>query len=93
VDHPPWTRVPNGGDIDQIFGVLVCLPTAPVLPSFKRSGGFGTSPFYGQLSDKPHQLAYAYSCGVLARQAQEKTSAKWAQSPQSRLSRAHRMAV
>jgi hypothetical protein len=35
VDHPPWTRVPNGGDIDQIFGVLVCLPTAPVLPTLQ----------------------------------------------------------
>jgi hypothetical protein len=51
-------------DVDQIFGFLVCLPTAPVLPSFKRSGGFGTPPIYGQLSDKPHQLVYAYAYGV-----------------------------
>jgi hypothetical protein len=29
----------------------LCLPTAPALPN-RGSGDFGTSPFYGQLSDK-----------------------------------------
>jgi hypothetical protein len=37
---------------NKIFGVLMCLPTAPVLPSFKGSGDFGTSSFYGQRSGK-----------------------------------------
>jgi len=43
------------------FGVLLCLPTAPELP-IGGSGDFGTSPFYGQLSDKP-QLAFVDSSG------------------------------
>ena len=34
------------------FEVLLCLPTAPALPA-EGSGDFGTSPLYGQLSDKP----------------------------------------
>jgi hypothetical protein len=33
-------------------GMILCLPTAPVLPT-GGSGDFGTSPLYGQLSDKP----------------------------------------
>jgi hypothetical protein len=33
-------------------GMILCLPTAPLLP-IGGSGDFGTSPFYGQLSDKP----------------------------------------
>src|SRR5450432_2743396 len=32
--------------------VILCLPTAPALPT-ERNGDFGTSQFYGQLSDKP----------------------------------------
>ena len=32
--------------------MILCLPTAPLLP-IGGSGDFGTSPFYGQLSDKP----------------------------------------
>ena len=35
---------------------LLCLPTAPALP-VRDNGDFGTSPIYGQLSDKP-LLAY-----------------------------------
>jgi hypothetical protein len=35
-----------------LFGVLLCLPTAPGLPLW-RNGDFGTSPIFGQLSDKP----------------------------------------
>jgi hypothetical protein len=38
------------------FEVLLCLPTAPALPT-EGSGDFGMSPFYGQRSDKP-QLAF-----------------------------------
>jgi hypothetical protein len=34
------------------IGVLLCPPTAPTLPRGER-GDFGTSPIYGQLSDKP----------------------------------------
>jgi hypothetical protein len=34
-----------------LFGVLLCLPTAPVLPPGEK-GDFGRSPIYGQLSDK-----------------------------------------
>ena len=37
-----------------------------------RSGGFGTPPFYGQLSGKLHQLVYAYGHGGAARQAQQR---------------------
>jgi hypothetical protein len=32
--------------------VLLCLPTAPGLP-LSGNGDFGTSPIFGQLSDKP----------------------------------------
>src|SRR3979411_2060667 len=32
--------------------VILCLPTAPALPIVVRSGDFGTSPFFGQLTDK-----------------------------------------
>jgi hypothetical protein len=32
--------------------VILCLPTAPALPT-RDNGDFGTSPIYGQLSDKP----------------------------------------
>jgi hypothetical protein len=35
-----------------LFGVLLCLPTAPRLP-LQGNGDFGTSAFFGQLSDKP----------------------------------------
>jgi hypothetical protein len=35
-----------------LFEVLLCLPTAPALP-IEGNGGFGTSPIYGQLPDKP----------------------------------------
>jgi hypothetical protein len=35
-----------------LFAVLLCLPTAPGLP-LQRNGDFGTSAFFGQLSDKP----------------------------------------
>ena len=35
-----------------LFGVLLCRPTAPGLPIW-RTGDFGTSPIFGQLSDKP----------------------------------------
>jgi hypothetical protein len=34
------------------FDAILCLPTAPDLPTV-RSGDFGMSPFYGQLSNKP----------------------------------------
>ena len=34
------------------FEVDLCLPTAPALP-IEGSEDFGTSPLYGQLSDKP----------------------------------------
>jgi hypothetical protein len=34
------------------IGVLLCLPTAPGLP-LSRNGDFGTSAFFGPLSDKP----------------------------------------
>jgi hypothetical protein len=35
-----------------LFGVLLCLPTAPGLP-LQGNGDFGTSAFFRQLSDKP----------------------------------------
>ena len=35
-----------------LFGVLLCLPTAPGLP-LCGNGDFGTSAFFGLLSDKP----------------------------------------
>jgi hypothetical protein len=54
----PMATEPNAAQ----FEVLLCLPTAPALPS-EGSGDFGTSPFYGQPSDKP-QLAFIYSRGV-----------------------------
>jgi hypothetical protein len=34
-----------------LFGVLLCLPTAPALPPGEK-GDFGTSPIYEQLTDK-----------------------------------------
>ena len=49
---------PNAAKLE----VLLCLPTAPALPT-EGSGDFGTSPFYGQLSDKT-QLALVNSSGV-----------------------------
>ena len=45
-----------------LFGVLLCLPTAPGLP-LQGNGDFGTSAFFGQLSDKP-LLACIWSHGV-----------------------------
>jgi hypothetical protein len=42
----------------------LCLPTAPGLP-LQGSGDFGTSAFFGQLSDKP-LLACIWSHGVRA---------------------------
>ena len=54
----PMAPAPNATQ----FQVLLCLPTAPALPT-EGSGDFGTSPFYGQLSDKP-QLAFINSSGV-----------------------------
>jgi hypothetical protein len=45
-----------------LFGVLLCLPTAPALPP-GENGDFGTSPIYGQLSDKP-LLAFVRLHGV-----------------------------
>jgi hypothetical protein len=44
------------------FEVLLCLPTAPALPT-EGSRDFGTSPFYGQLFGKP-QLAFVNLHGV-----------------------------
>lgn len=45
-----------------LVGALLCLPTAPALPPEKK-GDFGTSPIYGQLSDKP-LLAFGGHYGV-----------------------------
>jgi hypothetical protein len=42
---------------------LFCLPTASVLPIVVRSGDFGTSPFFGQLTDKT-LLAHTFRYGV-----------------------------
>jgi hypothetical protein len=39
--------------------------------NFARSGGLGTSPFYGQLSDKPHELVYANANGDAPRHTQQ----------------------
>lgn len=50
-DLRPRVLMPPAPNAAQ-FEVLVCLPTAPVLPT-GGNGDFGTSPFYGQLSDKP----------------------------------------
>jgi hypothetical protein len=47
---------------NALIEVLLCLPTAPAL-LLEGSGDFGTSPIYGQLSDK-HLLAHACVCGV-----------------------------
>ncbi len=47
-----------------LFQVLLCLPTAPGLP-LQGNGDFGTSAFFGQLSDKP-LLACIWSVGVRA---------------------------
>ena len=56
------TRLPIAPEPDATqFEVLLCLPTAPPLPT-AGSGDFGTSPFYGQLSDKP--LACLYYLGI-----------------------------
>jgi hypothetical protein len=35
-----------------LFGVLLCLPTAPALPR-AENGDFGTPPIYEQLTGKP----------------------------------------
>src|SRR5438105_9670213 len=43
-----WHSHPN----TTLFGVLLRLPTAPGLP-LQGNGDFGTSAFFGQLSDKP----------------------------------------
>jgi hypothetical protein len=43
----------------------VCLPTASALPT-EESADFGTSTFYGQLSDKP-RLACSHTMGVSER--------------------------
>jgi hypothetical protein len=50
--------------ITALIEVLLCLPTAPAL-LLERSGDFGTSPIYGQLSDK-QLLAYGVYVGCLA---------------------------
>jgi len=42
------TLAPNAVQLEMIL----CLPTALALPT-GENGDFGTSPFYGQLSDKP----------------------------------------
>jgi len=55
---------PNG----PLFAVLVRLPTAPALPPGEK-GDFGTSPIYGQLSDKP-RLAFVYLDGGAGHEAQ-----------------------
>jgi hypothetical protein len=56
----------------NLLEVLMCLPTAPALPPGKK-GDFGTSPIYGQLSDKP-LLAFVLhmGCGILSTIAIEK---------------------
>jgi hypothetical protein len=59
-----WHTYPNA----TLFGVLLCLPTAPWLPLW-RNGDFGTSPIFGQLSDKP-LLASIWLRGVSERKAQ-----------------------
>jgi len=51
-----------------LFGVLLCLPKAPALPR-AANGDFGTSPIYGQLSDKP-LLASVPLSGVPEHKAQ-----------------------
>ena len=51
-----------------LFGVSLCLPTAPGLP-LQRNGDFGTSAFFGQLSDKPLLALYMMKWG-LGRKAQ-----------------------
>ena len=45
-----------------LFGVLLCLPTAPALPA-REKGDFVTSPFFGRLSVK-QPLASNYVCVV-----------------------------
>jgi hypothetical protein len=56
-----------------LFGVLLCLPTAPALPlereRERENGDFGTSPIYGQLSDKP-RLAFVSLNGGAGYEAQ-----------------------
>ena len=50
--HAP-ARVPSAPAPNAtLLGVLMCLPTAPMLPP-EENGDFGMSPIYGQLSDKP----------------------------------------
>ena len=56
-------REPN-----SLFEVSLCRPTAPGLP-ICGTGDFGTSPIFGQLSDKP-LLASNQISGVSARKAQ-----------------------
>jgi hypothetical protein len=51
-----------------LFGVSLCLPTAPGLP-LQRNGDFGRSAFFGQLSDKPLLALYMMKWG-LGRKAQ-----------------------
>jgi hypothetical protein len=46
----------------SILRLLLCQPMAPPLP-LSGNGDFGTSPFFGQLRDKP-LLAYQYLCRV-----------------------------
>jgi hypothetical protein len=47
---------------NSLFGVLLRLPTAPGAATV-WNGDFGTSPIFGQLSDKP-LLASIWLCGV-----------------------------
>jgi hypothetical protein len=56
-------REPN-----SIFECRLCRPTAPALP-ICGTGDFGTSPIFGQLSNKP-LLASVYALGVSERKAQ-----------------------
>jgi hypothetical protein len=53
---------------NSLFEATLCRPTAPGLP-ICGTGDFGTSPIFGQLSDKP-LLASTQARGVSARKAQ-----------------------
>ena len=52
-------------ELNSLFEASLCRPTAPGLPA----GGPGTSPIFGQLSDKP-LLASTQTTGVWGRKAQ-----------------------
>jgi hypothetical protein len=56
--------MPTAPDLNAtLFGVLLCLPTAPGLP-LHGNGDFGTSAFFGQLSDKPAACLYLMMWGT-----------------------------